>query len=259
MSKKSFSYFDQFNLITVDLMLELYKKEVLSDKIVSSIHKLNMWYYTILEKIEILEEKANIDYKTGLLKYKDNYLEKLVKVASSTMEGLNKENYYITYLRFDIDDFSIFNNKYGHDVGDKVLKKLSALIKKNTRPMDYCIRYGGEEFDILLPNTDAEGVIGFANKFYKELKKLKLKIDNKYIPITVSAGVSVLEISYTKLRQYGSKKLLNIYKTMQKEADDALYKSKYMGKNRFNIYESNEKEHYKEYRQSYIQQSGKRG
>ena len=143
-AKKPVKGVDEFNVLTINMMIDLYKNEALSEEIIGYIQKLNMWYYSMIEKIDLLEENANVDQKTGLLKYNDNYLEKLVNVAGRAYEKIDKGVYQLGLFRLDIDDFSIFNNKYGHDVGDEVLKKIGVKIRKSTRPTDYCIRFGGE-------------------------------------------------------------------------------------------------------------------
>ena len=232
-------------------MIELYKANALSEKVVDYIHRLNLWYYTILEKIQLLEEEANVDNKTGLLKHNDDYLEKLLKIVSRTMERLDKGSYYITYIRIDIDDFSAFNSKYSHSVGDIVLKEIAYRVRKHTRPTDYCIRYGGEEFDILLPNTNDVGACGFADKFYKAISGLNMEVDDVKVKITVSMGITVLKIYYKDLQEISSKRVREWYRNLQQEVDNALYKAKYLGKNQYCMYDPKEKENYKKYRQEY--------
>ena len=249
---------DQFNVITVDLMIELYKNEALSNKVIDYIHKLNLWYYTILEKIRLLEAEASVDPKTGLLKHSDRYLENLLKIASRAMEHLEKGFYHITYIRIDIDDFSDFNNKYGHGIGDIVLKEIANRIRKYTRPTDYCVRYGGEEFDIWLPNTDVKGAKGFADKFYKAIRGLNVEVEAKKVNITVSMGLTLLKVGFGDLQKIHPVQVVKWYKNLQQEVDDALYKAKYMGKNRYYMYNVNEKDDYKRYREEYVSQGKKR-
>lgn len=122
----------------------------------------------------------------------------------------------------DIDDFKKINDKYGHDIGDKVIVTLAKTLLKNTKGSDLVSRFGGEEFCIALRNVDKKQAIGFFAKLRKIISDFKINTNGNIINITVSIGVSFSD----------DKK--NI-KALIKEADDALYRAKNSGKNRVEI------------------------
>jgi diguanylate cyclase (GGDEF)-like protein len=119
-------------------------------------------------------------------------------------------------MMIDIDDFKDVNDRYGHQDGDKVLAMVGAIIETETRDIDICCRYGGEEFVVLLPLTDIGETALLA-------ERLRAKIEQS-IPcgrkITISIGVS----------SCGENN--NAPKSLIKRADDALYEAKTAGKNR---------------------------
>ena len=117
---------------------------------------------------------------------------------------------------FDIDHFKTVNDKYGHDIGDFVLKEFSTLISKHIRDSDRFGRWGGEEFILLLPNLDKKEAMSVAQK----LRKIVAKYAFKDIPqITTSIGVTVFTTDDTK-------------ESMLKRVDNALYKAKKSGRNK---------------------------
>jgi diguanylate cyclase (GGDEF)-like protein len=119
-------------------------------------------------------------------------------------------------LIFDIDDFKVVNDTYGHRVGDIVLTDMCALIQKHIRTNDTLFRVGGEEFVILCPNTYLIDAVEIAEKV-REVVALHLNtIDNK--SITISVGVSQVEVNDTEDSLY-------------RRVDGLLYKSKHNGKN----------------------------
>ncbi|RTZ58140.1 MAG: GGDEF domain-containing protein, partial [Gammaproteobacteria bacterium] len=126
-------------------------------------------------------------------------------------------------IMLDIDNFKRINDTYGHDVGDLVLKSLAETIKGILRKNDYIIRYGGEEFLILLPNATIDQAIKVAEKIRKEIENKKIKIGDKEIKFTVSLGVSEIYTSDRSLQN------------AIKRADEKLYKAKKKGKNRVEV------------------------
>ncbi len=118
-------------------------------------------------------------------------------------------------LMFDIDFFKNINDKYGHDVGDRVLKSLSQLVASNIRITDIVGRWGGEEFLVILEKTKKEEAFAIAQKL-RRLVEAYL-IDEKY-HITISIGVAEYEEGESK-------------ETLLKKADEALYKAKENGRN----------------------------
>ena len=120
----------------------------------------------------------------------------------------------------DIDFFKKFNDKYGHQVGDEVLRTVAKILKKNTRTTDYVCRYGGEEMSIILPQTaKAEALIN-AQRICDAVAQTPLKIsNNKEVKITISLGVSTFpENGETP-------------QTLIEYADQALYQAKENGRN----------------------------
>lgn len=213
----------------------LLEKDAVEDSILEELWKNELEYFALLEKYKILGEKINIDEKTGLLKYNDHYLTDIVKTASRIMHNNKFPHLEIGFVRFDIDDFSKFNNKYGHDLGDEVLKTVSAIIRDCSRPTDYVIRFGGEEIDVILPSTDICGAEVYVNKILDETRKVRFHYQNeKKIKTTMSAGITSCRLNIN-----ASAKKVDVekeYKCLQKNADDALYEAKFLGKNRFSIY-----------------------
>ena len=118
-------------------------------------------------------------------------------------------------LMLDIDHFKNVNDTYGHDMGDFVLKELCSAIKNMIRKTDIFGRWGGEEFLLILPNTNKDEAISIATKIRNIIENHKFD----YIPqVTISIGVSV----------YNEKSRKEIF---LKKVDDALYKAKSSGRN----------------------------
>jgi diguanylate cyclase (GGDEF)-like protein len=244
-----------FDLNVINIMTHLYKNGAVEDDVMETLRKLNFEYHTLLDKNGILEEKVNIDWKTNLLKYRDDYLTMIVKSASRIIEIIPSEHYMVGYIRFDIDNFAKLNNRYGHDKGDIVLIDLANILKNYSRPTDYTIRFGGEEFDVILPSTDLKGSITYLDKIYKNLRNLKYNFDNTDVQVTVSAGVAFFSLEFSRLKRINGEVIKQEYFKLQKAADDALYDAKYSGKNQYKIY--NDKVDYKEIREKYAEAGGR--
>ena len=119
----------------------------------------------------------------------------------------------------DIDDFKNINDNFGHLVGDEAIRHIALLIKKNTRLSDYVFRYGGDEFAIILPDTDKPGSKELAGRIRNIVETTPLIHDGCGHRLTVSLGTA----TYTD--QVDSVELVQ-------EADMNLYTSKSSGKNR---------------------------
>jgi diguanylate cyclase (GGDEF)-like protein len=122
-------------------------------------------------------------------------------------------------ILFDVDFFKRFNDTYGHDAGDFILKALSALVRENIRSVDMLIRYGGEEFIILSPESTLDEAFVLAERLREEVEKREFVYENSSFKITISLGVS----SYREDMRP---------EEFIKSADRALYSAKRKGRNR---------------------------
>jgi diguanylate cyclase (GGDEF)-like protein len=121
-------------------------------------------------------------------------------------------------IMIDIDNFKLVNDKHGHDAGDFVLESIAHLMQSSVRKQDIIGRWGGEEFLLLLPETNVEGGKSLSEKIRKSVSTTPYVIGDLKIPITVTAGVSVYDRPMT-------------FEQCIKMADQALYEGKNKGKN----------------------------
>jgi diguanylate cyclase (GGDEF)-like protein len=96
----------------------------------------------------------------------------------------------MAFLMLDLDYFKMVNDTYGHDAGDTVLKALAKVLTHSVRASDYVIRYGGEEFLILLQETNAEGAVEVAEKIRKAVEELKIQVAGGLLQKTISIGIA---------------------------------------------------------------------
>ena len=163
------------------------------------------------EKLSIL---ARTDYLTKLSNRQ--YITELIAYERGRAKRSNK-SYSIAIG--DIDNFKAVNDSYGHDCGDMVLKKIADIMRSTVRHQDYVARWGGEEFLLLLPETDSIGAQTVAEKIRAEIENVSFQCLGSSFSITMSFGVSQLH---------------GIAEDMQetiKNADRALYRAKNAGKN----------------------------
>ena len=126
----------------------------------------------------------------------------------------------LSLVLMDIDNFKSFNDTYGHPEGDSVLRVLSNVIMKNLRVSDTAYRYGGEEFTVLLPETEGKNAVVVADRLRKDFEEVTLSPGvESIVQMTVSVGVS----RYIPDEQVS---------TFLKRVDGAMYKAKKAGKNR---------------------------
>jgi diguanylate cyclase (GGDEF)-like protein/PAS domain S-box-containing protein len=127
----------------------------------------------------------------------------------------------LSLIMFDVDHFKGFNDKYGHDQGDRVLAMLGKLCWETCRHTDHPCRYGGEEFCIILPHTDTEGARVLAEK-YRQLVE-QTPVDG--LQVTISLGVACIA---DQTRECSRDELIRL-------ADQALYEAKGKGRNRTEV------------------------
>ncbi|HXY53433.1 MAG TPA: sensor domain-containing diguanylate cyclase [Nitrospirota bacterium] len=179
-----------------------------------------------IEKAELFKktlELSRVDELTGLLNYRV-LLEKLEEEIHRQARTARE----FSFIMIDIDDFKRINDRYGHLEGSRLIAQMGPLLKSacRTASTDICFRYGGEEFSILLAETDLQEALGVAERVRKTVEEypFSVKVIHPFEQVTVSLGVSIVS--------RGGKTVPEI----MNEADVALYRSKATGKNRVTPY-----------------------
>jgi len=165
-----------------------------------------------------LRELAAIDDMTGLRNRRDF-------LAHAETEWSRRERYgqALSLLILDIDSFKSINDRFGHDMGDQVIIGIANLCVKTKRQTDVAGRLGGEEFAILLPDTDVGGAALFAERLRLTIAREGPRLPDPNRSATVSIGVSTAEMATT-------------LQELLKQADAALYQAKNAGRNAVRCY-----------------------
>lgn len=165
--------------------------------------------------MESLRDSTLRDPMTGLnnRRFLEEYVETLVA-------SVQRKRTHAAILMLDLDYFKMVNDTYGHDAGDAVLKALSSVLKQSVRAADLVIRYGGEEFLIILLDTSGDAALGVAENIRAAVEELKVAIAGVVLQKTISIGISDFPTDSDTFWQ------------AVKFADVALYLAKEQGRNR---------------------------
>lgn len=170
-----------------------------------------------LEKISMLDGLTGIPNR----RYFNNFLEKLWNINM-------REFFPVALIMIDIDDFKLFNDRFGHLVGDESLKKVAALIDQTVqRKGDFVARFGGEEFAVLLSNASEAKAYELAEKIRSTVNSASLKLDSGDLSISISLGIA----SMFSTKDINPDQLVDA-------TDRALYRAKTTEKNKTVIFSS---------------------
>ena len=135
--------------------------------------------------------------------------------------------HHLAVIMIDLDFFKQINDKYGHACGDMVLIKVAKLFTQSLRDVDLVARFGGEEFIIVIPETDKAGVNFVAQRIRQEIYDTPMEHNGKNFNISASLGIALIE------------DVVGDFETMINQADIALYYAKENGRNRVECYDLN--------------------
>ncbi len=165
---------------------------------------------------EQVREMAITDQLTGLYSRGHFY-----KLASAAVERAANSKEPLSVLMIDLDHFKKINDRYGHLLGDQVLRSVALICRETLRKVDMVGRYGGEEFVILLPATPLERATAVAERLRQQIAVLEVPGPLGVIRVTASFGVAALDNDNP-----------NSLETLLNSADQALYRAKQAGRNR---------------------------
>ncbi|GBD99114.1 MAG TPA: sensor domain-containing diguanylate cyclase [Nitrospirae bacterium] len=175
-----------------------------------------------IEKVNLHDEivkMASTDGLTGLHNHR-----MLQERLENEIDRVKRYKRPFSLMMIDIDHFKNFNDKFGHQTGDEVLKLISAIMTKNMRSIDMAARYGGEEFAVILSETPLSGALQIAERIREQIKDNKIELKGEEVTITVSIGIAEFpEDGSTREGLIGA-------------ADKALYLAKRSGRNRVCTY-----------------------
>ena len=179
-----------------------------------TVENLNISQSELEKSLAVIQEIAIHDELTGFYNRR-HLLELLENEKNRSLRG----NAVFTIAMLDIDHFKKVNDTYGHQAGDEVLRRVSAAIKSTMRNTDFCGRYGGEEFVLVLIQTDLKEAMICAERMRANIEKCRFPGIGNGLTITASIGLS----------QYQTREEID---TMVARADRALYRAKEGGRNR---------------------------
>jgi diguanylate cyclase (GGDEF)-like protein len=163
-----------------------------------------------------LLRQATVDKLTGAAN-RAKFDEKVQELTKGARRGHGD----FALIMFDIDHFKKFNDTYGHQTGDLVLKRVAVAVGNTLREVDLLARYGGEEFAVLLPQTDRKGSCVVAARIRRCVEELRIAVNGETLGVTVSLGLAITT-DYPSVPD--SEKLIA-------DADEQLYRSKDAGRN----------------------------
>ncbi|MBI5848109.1 MAG: diguanylate cyclase [Nitrospirae bacterium] len=183
----------------------------------------------IIDKIKLFQETKRLSITDGLTGlFNSRYFYRYLDLEISRTKRYGSS---FSLMLFDIDNFKRLNDTYGHQAGDEVLQELARIFKSVSRETDVVVRYGGEEFVIILPNTAEDEAITLAGRILQSVRETEIKINaTETVNITVSGGVASFPQNAST-----AKDLLNA-------ADSAMYAAKTAGRNTIVCYQGNVRE-----------------
>ena len=170
------------------------------------------------ERQDLLEKWATTDPLTELFNRRHFF-----ELAERELERCRRLKSDLSFILLDIDFFKQVNDQYGHLIGDQVLISLAKELKKQLRKVDFCCRYGGEEFVLCLPDTPKQGTLDVAER---------IRIQIEQTPFTSQSGES---FSISVSLGIATRKDEDNVEVIIKRADDALYQAKQSGRNQTKV------------------------
>ena len=210
----------------VDRTLRLREAELKSQVYVAQLKQLNqLLEQRVREKTEELERQNLIlqrmvvrDDLTGLFNQKAMYARLEQELARSNRYGRR-----LGFIMLDLDFFKQVNDRYGHQIGSETLKRVAQVILGSIRSVDWAARFGGDEFCIVLPETDSTGTRAVADRIRTNVETHAFHEGPPQLRLTASVGLSVFDAGLSP-------------DTLVKRADVALYRAKAAGRNRVEIW-----------------------
>ncbi|MBI4690082.1 MAG: diguanylate cyclase [Nitrospirae bacterium] len=176
----------------------------------------------IAEKIRLFQEAQRLaitDDLTGLYNVRYFY-----DILNKEIARAKRYNTPFSLMLFDIDDFKVVNDTYGHQAGDDILRTLASILKGISRQTDVAARYGGEEFIVILPSTTKQEALNLSERIREKVERHNHYIEGETVRISVSGGIATFP------EDAGDSKSL-LY-----AADMAMYEAKAMGKKQIRLY-----------------------
>jgi diguanylate cyclase (GGDEF)-like protein len=172
------------------------------------------------QMVDLLRERARIDALTGL-----NNRAAMDDALLAATSAFHRTHQPLALMMLDLDHFKQINDTYGHGVGDEVIRKVGASIRAGCRPYDIACRFGGDEFGVILAQTESVSVELIAGRILAAISDIQVRAGDDEIEVACSGGVasaSDMPIDFEPA-------------DLLKAADEALYTAKSEGRNRVNI------------------------
>jgi two-component system, cell cycle response regulator len=169
---------------------------------------------------DLLVEHASIDPLTGLPNRRA-LLERLQREWAR----IERHGGELSFIMVDIDHFKRVNDSYGHHIGDRFLQEVARVIRQQCRDLDLPVRFGGEEFAVVVPHENTTGAARLAERCREAVERVRVTVRNEAVSATASFGVA----EATGLPSADA---------LVKRADEALYVAKNEGRNRVHVYSS---------------------
>lgn len=179
----------------------------------SRVHGMESEGENLRKRLQEKHEQAVRDPLTGLhnrLAYDERVIQEFAR--------WKRYGQPMVLMMIDIDHFKKINDSYGHKAGDKALILIANQIQSNLRESDFLARFGGEEFIVLMPETDLKSAVIAADKLLKAVEQCQFHYQNAQVDITISAGLAQLRTDDTT-------------ESLFQRADDAMYRAKQAGRN----------------------------
>jgi diguanylate cyclase (GGDEF)-like protein len=172
-------------------------------------------YQSMMRDLNVaLLETSNRDPLTGLLNRRA-----LMEMIKQEVQRASRGGESFVVAMLDVDHFKAVNDRYGHETGDRALVELAGVLGKNLREYDLCGRWGGEEFLVLLPNTQSEAAQRVMDRLVGAVRSLTIAAGDGVLRLTVSIGMAYHQLGET-------------FSETLSRADQALYLAKQDGRDR---------------------------
>ncbi len=179
----------------------------------------------LLEKARVFEQRATTDSLTGL-----HNRQQILDLAERESQRVRRLRHPLALLMVDIDNFKQVNDSYGHAAGDQVLRAVAARTHSNLRDIDLLGRYGGDEFVVLLVETELDGARRVAERIRQAVAQTPVGVDQGPLKVTISVGIALFTEDCPNVAA-----LVN-------DADVALYAAKKAGKNQVAVKDAGERQ-----------------